>query len=204
MKKILLIALVAISTSALGQAYMDDIVDKSCQCISSLPEDLNQDNLNLEFGLCILQAAQSYEKKLKKDYDIDLEKIDGEVGQEFGRLIGLKMASKCPDLLLAITNRVKESEQQVTEEVEASVRSVEGEIVNVEDDQFVAITVKGSNGKTYKYYWLQYVDSDIDVSAGYDGLVGKNVSIGFTTKEFFDPKIKEYRLFNVISTLSIN
>jgi hypothetical protein len=52
--------------------------------------------------------------------------------------------------------------------------------------------------RVYKFYWLPFVKADIDLANNYNSLVGKALKITYDKKDFFDPKIADYRSFNVI------
>lgn len=192
--KVLVFALLTIPAFGYSQDYMDDIVEKTCECLNTIPDSLGPDRFNMELGLCMINAAMPYKKQIKKEYNIDLNKIDQQ-GPELGRIIGLKMASVCPDGLVQIVKRVKGEESTVEELI------FEGKIVSFEDSKFVEFSVKDELGKVTKFYWLGFVESNIDLLNNYKSLIDKSVLITFTTQEFFDARIAEYRTFNIIQKL---
>lgn len=181
---------------------MDDIVNKACECLTNIPDTLDTQQYNMELGLCILEASSPYKKKLKKDFDIDLDKIDTE-GESLGRLIGVRMTTVCPDALISISKRSaqKKLEKEPLEISDLGFEKAHGFITNIEDDYFVVFSVKDENGKITKFYWLTFIDSSIELTQNYDALVGKTANISYEEMEFFDPKISEYRTFNVIKEL---
>ncbi len=79
--KTLITLFVFISTIAISQDYLDDIAIKSCECLSNIADTLSSDQYNLELGLCMIEASSPYAKQLKKDYRIDLNKIDKHGGK---------------------------------------------------------------------------------------------------------------------------
>ena len=76
MRSRILIASIALlmlfSTNLKAQDYLDKIVEQACDCVGKLSEDLCTEGFTMQAGLCIIQAAEPYSKKLMKDYDIDL------------------------------------------------------------------------------------------------------------------------------------
>ncbi len=192
-----MLLVLAVHTS-FAQKYMNDIVDKSCQCVETLPDTLAKDTYNIRFGACMLEATRPYAKQLKKDYGIRLENIDTEA-ERLGSIIGVKMASRCPNLLLQLTERLNHEDD--TEEEEETISGI---VTKIEEDFFVSFSIKESSGKISKLYWLTYADASVELKESYTYLPGKFVEIKYFKKDFFDPKIKDYRQFSIISELTVN
>ena len=178
--------------------YMSIITEKSCECLSEIDETPNTDKFNMQFGLCIIEAATPYKKQLKADHNIDLDKIDKQ-GEKLGQLIGFRMASVCPDeILRASKDAIEEAED------EDELYYITGSVVNIEKEQFVIISVKNDDdGKTSKYYWLDYVDSEMDLQIEYNNLSGKRIELYYSIDELFDARIDEYKSFNIIEGIEL-
>lgn len=174
---------------------MDKVVQQACSCVSELeePEDINELNL----GLCIIQEAIKYQEEIKRDYGIDMANIDQE-GEELGRIVGMKMLNTCPE---EITRIVAASYDE--EDTSASEDSVTGEIKAVGQGDFIFFSVTDSEGRTSKFYWLTFVQSDYDLQNNHEQLVGKRVTIGYTVYEFYDRNLGEYRNYNLIDSISV-
>jgi hypothetical protein len=99
---------ILILTFSRAQDVLDSISVHSCECISLLDlKNMPKEKLTIELGLCMMKAAQPYEKQLKQSYGIDMKKVDRGDGEKLGRLVGLKMASSCAtftDLITKITS----------------------------------------------------------------------------------------------------
>ena len=182
-----------------SQNYMDEIVNKSCECLICVPDSLDSEEFNMKLGLCMLEASMPYKKQLKKEFGIDLDNIDVE-GARLGKLIGIRMTTVCPDALVKITQRASETEKQGRRELMRE----HGFITGIDDDFFVVFTLKDENGKISKYYWLSFIDSGIELTENYTDLMGKPATILYEEQEFFDPRIKEYRKFNIIKELLLS
>ena len=175
--------------------YMDKIARESCECLEKVSPDVDGDRFNVELGLCMIQACEPYQKQLKKDYDIDFERIDVE-GERLGRIIGLRMASICPTALLAASERSNGSS-----EPENASMTFEGKITKVDKEFFIVFSAKDDMGKLQKFYWLTFVESKLDLIGNHETLVGEQVKITYMSQEFFDPKIEEYRPFFIIQKM---
>jgi hypothetical protein len=194
--KFLSIALLFVTNLAFSQSYMNDIVIGACECIESLSE--KSDVTEVELGLCLIEAASPYAKQLKKDYKIDMYNMDESVGMELGQVIGVKMAGVCPDLLIKMADIVEESSNESGDEY-----FFYGQVVSIDDSKFVEFSVKDASGKISKFYWLNFVESNVELTNDYKTLLNENVHISFSSQEFFDPRIAEYRAINVIQTIDL-
>ena len=197
MKKVLIFCLVITAHQSFSQTYMDKIAQESCDCISKVSETLDYEQYTQELGLCMIVAAEPYRKQLKKDHNINFDKIEVDA-EKLGKLIGFKMASVCPNALLAVSKKSPDKSAVANADVS---KSYDGTITKLEKDFFVVLHIKDGEGKTNKFYWLTFIDSDVDLVERYDSLIGTPVEVTYRIEEWFDPKIKEYRQFSVIEKL---
>jgi hypothetical protein len=65
----------------------------------------------------------------------------------------------------------------------------------------VVFSLKDDFGRIFKFYWLSFIKSDLELTNNYNSLLGKTIKLTYNKKDFFDPKISEYRQFNVISKI---
>jgi hypothetical protein len=139
-----------------------------------------------------------YKKQIKKEYGIDLDDIgSGNVGERIGKLIGLKMVGICPDGLIKIAQGIKTKK----EETKTSL-TMKGEITKIDNDCFMVFSLKDETGKITKFYWLTFIESDIEMAGNYASLSGRQVKITYDIQDFFDAKIKEYRQFYIIKKIA--
>lgn len=198
----LIITVIALFLSFEGfsQGYLDDLAKQSCECLESIPQDMELNNLNMELGLCMLKAAKPYEKKLKKDHDINLSKIATEgqdVGERLGALIGVGMMAYCPDGMMAIVKM----NQQNNEDMKVSDNTTTGNVNEITKDTFISFAIRTDNGITTKYYWLTPIETDLNLPFDYEKLINSNITVTYTEMEMYDDRIKEYRPFKVINSL---
>lgn len=182
------------SISGFSQNYIDIITEKSCACLDNISENIKTDELHLKLGICMLEAAEPYKKQLQAEYGIDLNKSD-DSGEKLGRMVGLKMATKCPNALLKIAGKSNEDEN--------TEKSAKGVVTKIDTEGFVSFSIKDENGKTAKFYWLTFIESGAELPAKYKSYLGKSVYITYNNQEFFDPKIEEYRPFSIILKMEL-
>lgn len=197
MKKLILIAVLFSINYSYSQAYMDSITDRSCECINNIPDSLSDDAFTSAMGICLMTAAQPYHKKLKKDYKIDFEDVEEEDFEKLGRVVGVKLVVRCPEFVTKV-NRVlnsthaekemdTEKEDIVVQEDISSLSTIEdpeandaleveileGVITKIENDNFVIFYLRDETGKVTKFYWLTFVEADIDLSTDYQSFLEK-------------------------------
>lgn len=170
--------------------YMQVIADKSCECLAERKE--NKSKLSSEeIGTCLLIATKDYKDQILEDYDLDLNDLGGGNGERLGELIGSKMAFACPELLMGTANTEQEN----------SAFTATGKVLDITKETFVVFELKNDNGKVEKFYWLSYVESDLNLQSKYNDLTGEEVEIEYIEQELFDSRINEYRKFNLITAL---
>jgi hypothetical protein len=187
MKKTILALLFLFSISQIkAQDVLDSISAHTCDCVTKLDiEKLPKEKLTIELGLCMMQAAQPFEKELKQKYDVDMKKVNKGEGEKLGRLVGLKMASNCPVFTQLITRIT--SDDPVT-------NSIEGTITELVNEQFITIVLKDEDGRDQKIIWLEYFkNSEKLLQKGKN----KNVTIEYEERELFSPKFNDYIKYKV-------
>jgi hypothetical protein len=201
MKSTLLLFFIFFFTSlSYSQDYLTTIAEKSCQCVEKVSDTLEAKSYNMQLGICMIEAAMPYKKQIKKDYDVNMDNIGNE-GEKLGGIIGVKMASVCPTAMLKIAERSKQSGKD--EEEKPSENNITGIVSKIENDLFVTFTLKTETGKSVKFYWLNFINAEMDLPTKYNTLLGKTINVNYTSMDFFDPKIEEYRQFNIISKIRI-
>lgn len=187
-----------------SQEYIDNIANETCKCLEQLSDTLQKDEYLMSLGSCMINAAMPYKKKLKADYGINLNNIDTKTGEQLGKIVGLRMANKCPKSLLRMASIANgQSEVSETKEAHSDTKIFTGTVTAVENESFVVFSLKDDLGKTARFFWLNFVQCDSDLVAHYTSLVGSTVKIQYSSSEFFDPKINEYRQFNIIQSVNI-
>lgn len=196
MKSLFTIIAVLFTASLPAQEYLEKIAKESCSCTKSVSDTSNTERMYMELGLCMLKAAEPYKKQLKKDYNINLNNMETE-GEALGKIIGLKMATICPDVLINLSRK----ENAGTKTTELSQDFFQGRVTKIEKDFFVIFSVNDNAGKSLKFYWLTNAESNIELVNNYEKLFDKDVKVKYHAMLLFDPRISDYRNFNVIDKI---
>ncbi|WP_159021725.1 hypothetical protein [Formosa sp. L2A11] len=188
----LVISLISIVFYA-QEDYMQQIVDQACSCVKAIPdEEFTTENV----GICLMSEAVKFPDEILRDFNIDMTHID-EYGEELGRIIGVKMFGNCPETLKRLA-ALNDTEEKVT------TFNVQGTIKQISNTDFVVFMLKNNEGKIAKFYWLSFISNSIDnLQYEYKKLKDKRVSLSYIEQELFDPKLNEYRIFNIITEISV-
>ena len=176
---------VMISISTCSQTYLDKIAEESCACAEKNTEKPGTDEFNMKLGLCMIDVSLPYQKQLKKDHKIDMNNIKNE-GEKLGRLIGLRMAGKCPHVFTKMIG------DDATEKVEIDDNIIVGEVSKIEIGDIVVFNVKVSEKEIKRIYWVNFVISEGNLIYNYKNFEGKKVKIKYEESEIFDPKQNDY------------
>lgn len=203
MRKLILSAiLLAAGTFTLSaQDYIDIIAEKSCTCLTQIDTTASQDEINTQLGLCMIQASTPFEKDLKKKAHIDLNQLDNEAGEQLGQLIAPKMLLKCPTLMMRLIHATTKEKDKTAESPKVSTCT--GKITDIQSGQFVSITVKSAEGPDQKLYWFEYFKGSELLKDGVAGIKNKTVEVTYTEDEFYNPAIKDYMKYKIITGLAI-
>lgn len=199
MKSILLLtaALIIASSNLNAQDYLDKIALETCECAQKISPETNTERYMQELGVCMFMAANPYKKQLKKDFKIDYNNFVAD-SERLGELVGMRMALHCPDFILELAAKTGMLDEG-PELPELSFNEFfEGTLSKIDRDQFVTLQARDLTGKSVRFIWLWPVQSPIDPMDDFTKHLNEPIEIFYEQHEFFDPKIGEYRKFNVI------
>ena len=196
-----LLFLIATTSFAQSDSYMDKIAQKSCECLDKVVNLNNPEQFNMELGLCMIEASQAYKTELKRDYNIDFAKIDVQ-GEELGRLIGMRMATTCPARLMEVASQM-EAAGKDSDESDTAYETMRGRVTRINSDIFVEFSIRNTDARTMRFYWLSFVDSNVDLATNYESLVGKDVEVVYQSQELFDARTGQYRKLNVLTQVNV-
>jgi hypothetical protein len=169
------------------------ITEKSCKCIDAL--DLTQlktqEQRNMQLGFCVIKSAKGFEKYLKTEKNIDIEKIaEGDNGTRLGYLFALEAASVCPTTFAKIASQ---DEDKIT-------RTVSGKIIGINSGVYTKITLEETTGKTSNLYWIfNFDNSNILLNMSKDK--SARFEFSYTEKEIYFHAGKEYHKVKIISAV---
>jgi hypothetical protein len=195
-------------------AQTDTVMQKSavavCDCLSkakidksSTPEQLQQIFLN-----CILTSAPDLVSKI-----ISNGQENQQAAEQIAMNLSLEMVKNGCPAFQKIATAMMGSRGMDTMEMEMpmtmpskveTAQSIDGTVVNVEEKDFLYITVKTTTGRELNFLYYEYVPgSDNWIKDAAAKLKNKNVAISYVETEVYQPKFKQFMNVKEIKTLTI-
>ncbi|MDX1665892.1 MAG: hypothetical protein R3350_01625 [Saprospiraceae bacterium] len=190
---LLLVFLTAFAFQTFGQDTIDQLAKESCECTAAKNlDELDSNQLNMELGLCIMDALDSLDPDSRSELNVD---ITDPVGmRKLGEKIGLKMASICPDLMMKIAQVETKADINPVQELRGTLRGIEG-------NEFSFLIVEDQTGRKQRYLWFHYFEGSEKLIEDPLGVIGKKVIITFETVEGFSPQLKDYYTLKEVRSL---
>ena len=192
MKKSILF-LFFISITSFSQNVKDKIAKETCDCTSKLDlEGLNSSDLELKFGLCMLEAYNNHINEFAENEKLNFE--NNTQMEKFGEEIALKMLTFCPDVILKL-GQGYEGEETVN-----SDQFIEGQFSGTKSETFFYVVLKESSGKTTKLALLDYFDNAYLIT---DKLLKSNqkVKITYYEAKLFESKSNSFIAIKIITNI---
>lgn len=182
-----------------AQDVLDRIAVSTCDCINAVDrKEVIGEALQMQLGLCMMKAAAPYDKELRKQYKVDMSRLDAGSGERLGELVGFRLVAQCPEFLEFVAEMQNEGAAEVAQAV---VAKVSGSVTGLRDRQFSTVLVKDVSGRTVELLRLEHFpNADLLAGAGATGVKG---TFHFTVKELYDPVAGTYRSHNVLVGLEL-
>jgi len=194
----MLLMLIIGSGSLNAQDFLDKITDSCCHCMQYIDTSQSLENIQMQAGLCMFKYAAPYKKEFKKKYNIDLDDASTESKVEFGKLIGMRMVTACPDMIMLLTKGSNNSGSAAkTEEPD---NYLVGKITEVQKGQFLTLVIQDVSGRTQKLLWLQYFHNS-ELLKNMDKLKAAEMKFYYHEVEFYNPQLDDYMKYKVITDL---
>lgn len=199
-KYTLLTVMVLTVNALVAQDVMDKITERTCDCISKkdFSKLSSKDDIQTEAGLCILSAYSEYEPELPKKMKVDFKDQKGL--EKLGTEIGIRMATKCPNSLMALAGEVMQDKKEALNST--SQTSVTGTIKSVKADTYQTIVVQDKEGKNNVFIWLTYFPGSDRIVENKDAVVGKEVEVAYTSQEVYYASTNTYATQKVITSVT--
>lgn len=182
-----------------SQDSYEIVAKETCECLSQKKLDfksISKDDLQKEVGLCIIKSYTSRIDDFKPEEKIDFDDEEG-MGK-MGEAVAIKMLAQCPETIIELGRSVDNEDEKTN--VDVATSTIEGEILDFKIEQFVTIILKDKNGRVHNFLILDYFDT---ASLFTNNEIKKKdiISISFSESELYDPKMKEFRYFKIVSQI---
>src|SRR5258708_37871049 len=110
--------------------------------------------------------------------------MDGPGMEEFGKEVGLKLVTKCPQFLAMF----KENKKAFTDlaegksDKEIGLASVTGKLIKITPGDFTYFIVKTDNGKSEKIWWQEYFKGSEKITTAN---LNKTIKVTFVERDIY-------------------
>lgn len=188
-----------------AQDVLDAISRDLCPCLDALNGEMPKDTLTMKIGVCMLQRAMPYQKELKRKHGVDLSRFDHDTGAQLGNLIGTRLVANCPSFVSLAMRLSQENETSASSSKPAvpatPLRVVHGTVQEVTPSQFLTITVKTDDGRSYEFLLLDHVANVEQITQEPGKARGFHAKWGYEERELYDPYSRTYKNHRVLRTL---
>jgi hypothetical protein len=184
---IVLAALALFNTTLSAQDLLDKLAEASCDCISKKDTDsMSSDDLQMQMGFCIMEAVSKYPAEFEKEYG-DLNPGDQQAMTKLGEDIGMRMAAKCPAILMKIATVETQANVQTSTQ-----STISGTLKAVEGDDFSQLIIEDPTGRRHKILWMGYFKGSERLIESPEKALGRKVTVTYEEVECYSPKVKDY------------
>ncbi|MCO6493475.1 MAG: hypothetical protein J5I98_33955 [Phaeodactylibacter sp.] len=183
---ILFAALSGLPLSA--QDLLDKLADESCDCISKQDVDnMSKEQMQMQLSLCMMEAVGKYPEAFQKEFG-NLNPSDQAAMNKFAEQIGMKMAFKCPAVLM----KVADVQTQAQAAPAATLQVLTGTIKAIDGEEFATVTLTDEQGRAHKLLWLRYFKGSERFVSEPSKVIGSKVQVKVESVEYYSPKAKDY------------
>lgn len=196
MKKFLLFSLILSASAMSGQDIYDKMAKESCSCITAkypTAASMPQENISDAFVTCFIQIFAANSDQLNTVHSVDINdetQMDG-----VSEKVAMKMLAHCPDYLMAL-GRATEAASEV------SYSMLQGKVTEIKSGDFLTLIIKDDESRSHQFLLLEFFES---ASLLTKNKLKKNdvVAVTFSKYEMYDPRLKEFRSYNVLSDIEL-
>ena len=182
-----------------GQNLLEKITSEVCTCIENKKanlQKLSDTELKMQLGFCILESYNANEKEVNARYGKIMD--DEKAMEKFGEEIGLKMATVCPETLMAVAGKMIEvEEKEVPKLASTEALSIEGTVTEIKNEQFATIVLKDKNARMYNFLILDYFET-ASLFTNNEVKPKDKIKVSYKEVELYDTKLKEFRYFRIV------
>lgn len=195
-----LVALPLFLTAQTDKQY-ELVAEAACGCAAKKDlKSLNKNEMSMELGMCMLSALEVLPEKDRKNFDFSIPAKATELGEK----IGMKMAYKCPKIMLSVGTSMQEDGGNEAKNAPAALAqvTVEGKVKDVIEGDYVTVLLVEKDGREHKLVWANHFDGEAPFVANPQSLKNKEVSVKYYMSERYVPKMHEYFSLKHIASLT--
>jgi hypothetical protein len=201
----LLLVILPLVLKAQTDKQYELVAEASCACANKKDlKSLSKNEMSMELGMCMLSGLEVLPEKDRKNFDFSVP----EKARVLGEKIGMKMAFKCPKVMLSIGTTMQEDGGNEVKNAPPppppppTTVEIEGKVKDVIEGDYVTVLLVEKDGREHKLIWANHFDGEAPFVANPQGLKNKDVTVKYYMSERYVPKMREYFSLKHISSLT--
>lgn len=181
-----------------SQGIIDQMAQLTCECMEAKGLDnKTSDEITELMTDCLTQHLIENINAFEEELNVEI--TDQEAMQAVGEQIGSKMATLCPNIIMAIAGLTEDFEETVDE-----TNTVSGKITSISGTDLTTLTIQTDYGVMVSFVWLGSFEGDEALIALKSKMIGTDVTVWFEELPIFNQKDGTYVPQNIITGISIN
>jgi hypothetical protein len=178
------------------QEFEKEIVAAFCDTFTKAAPNIKMESLNVELGMMIIPLFTKYQSQIEKEWGLSAD--DAEGAEAIGEKVGQLATMHCE----AFQTFVKANlESILNEKTEKGSKSFSGTLTKMEGSPFTYLLVKNAQGRTDKFYWMEFFPGAEKLSTSSVSRLNKPLRIFYREMEVYKAGEKEYTPVKVITRI---
>jgi hypothetical protein len=172
------------------------VIADFCDSFAKVSPRINKQNMTAEVGLLMLPLFGKYSAQIESHWGLSTSNTtDYEaIGERLGQLATLN----CP----AFTAYIKENLNDIVGTETKETKPYAGKIIGIEGKPFTYLLVQNAQGRTDKFYWLEFFPGADKLAGPATSYSNKPVSISYREMDVYQAAEKEYKTIKIITRLN--
>lgn len=172
------------------------IIAEFCDSFSKKLPNMSRENMTTEMGMVILPLFSKYSTQIESEWGLSTSKTTDyrSIGERIGQLATLN----CPSFQEYVKANMNEI---VSNQSTSASKTFSGNLVRIEGKPFTYLLVQNSQGRTDKFYWLEFFPGAEKLQSAPITLLNKSLRIMYREMEVYQASEKEYRVVKVITKI---
>lgn len=172
------------------------IIAEFCDSFSKKLPNMSRENMTAEMGMVILPLFSRYSTQIESEWGLSTSKNTDY--RSIGEKIGQLAAINCPSFQEYIKANLNEI---VSNQSAGGAKTFSGKLVRMEGKPFTYLLVQNSQGRTDKFYWLEFFPGADKLQASSMTYLNKPLRIMYKEMEVYQAAENEYRTVKVITKI---
>lgn len=183
--------------TASRQAFEKAIIAELCDTFTKAAHTITKENMSLELGMMLLPLFTKYEDQIKKEWGLSASDEDG--AQAIGEKIGQLAVVNCAPFQAFIKANMQDAGK---EQAEGGIKTFAGTLTKIEGTPFTYLLVRNAQGKTDRFYWMEFFPGAEKLSASAAATLNKPVRVSYREMEVYKAAEKDYNVIKVITEVT--